>query len=324
MFNLTKEIKLSEKWNKRYKVARSLLFLIFFVVIMWVAHTIIFPSKNFFFSFLNSNSSRNSIKNLEIKEIPNGKEIIFDATSIDDFSKIKTEVVFARAQNKTGGSGKVSVKKSYRSFFYPEGEEIFGNFEAEGLNPQDGKLVSDAQAVYLLNKGKKFPFDNPITFESLGFSWKDVTPIDSEEIQKYEKENLLNINDAHPDGVVLKEEESGDLFYIKNGEKRKITGENLKELYSKNGVILAGKESNKEQSCILENNASFPNIQYCQIEIESISQNIGKDYNFHLSGENFSDIEEIRVTFKKSISVKNLKSSLAKLFGKISGRYSSL
>ena len=129
--NMLNNIKLNPIWEKRYKNARFLVYLIFVLSLAYAAYLVLFPSANFVFSFKNPDSLKNTVadprkENGEL--IRNGQvegdgKMIFDANLVGDFSE--AEVSFTLNGNSSDvGEGTVLARKSFRSFFYPEGDAI--------------------------------------------------------------------------------------------------------------------------------------------------------------------------------------------------------
>ena len=124
-------IKLNNLWEKRYKNTRFLVYLVFAASIFYAGYLVLFPSASFIFSFKNPDSLKNTVADprKETNEpIRNGqtegdKKMVFDSNLVGDFSE--AEVSFTLS-GKSGDieDGNVEIRKSFRSFFYPNGSPV--------------------------------------------------------------------------------------------------------------------------------------------------------------------------------------------------------
>ncbi len=125
------KIKLNPGWERRYKNARFLIYLIFILSITYFSYLVLFPSTNFVFSFKNPDSLKNTIadprkENGELirnGQIEGDEKMIFDTNLVGDFSEAEISFTLTK-KSSIVEDGSVSVRKSFRSFFYPEGEAI--------------------------------------------------------------------------------------------------------------------------------------------------------------------------------------------------------
>jgi len=312
MFNLTKKIKLAPAWEKRYKILRVFVFLFFAAGISWIGYSILFPARHFNFSLAHLNSSKNTLAGFQKSE----NKLIFNTIAVGDFSKAKITVTSKKSAPSLENS-KVFARKSYRAFFYPIGKDI--------SNPSDysiNSLVSLGKSVFIVGQGKKFPIDNPLTFEEAGFKWENVEPANEKDLSQYEKQGLFNIHDAHPNGTVLWSKESGKYFFIQNEKKREIKGEALaKPDLRKKAVPAEEKGLKMKEECLLKKNLFLANRYSCTIPVGKLNFLLGKDYRFEIDTEPGAEISKIDVTLRKTADWKNFITSLSEIKNKVFLKY---
>jgi len=175
----------------------------------------------------------------------------------------------------------------------------------------DGTLITDDESVFIASRNKIFPIDNPTTFESMNFKWENVISANGEEIGIYKKQSLFNIKDAHPDGTVFLNENNNKYFYIENGEKRAIPGENILNSHKK--MIVPVRPA--EYVCEIKKGLFFFDEYKCEAAISETSN--GNYYRFEIRANSGTKIRKISSEFKLSATWNNLISSLSKLKNKI-------
>lgn len=317
-------LKLDPIWQKRYKTAKIFVYLVFVLAIIYAAYLILFPSASFIFSFKNPNSSKNTVvepRNEKGKlilggKMENGNKLIFDTNPLGDFSEV--EIDFTLSNNSADiQSSSISVRRSYRSFFYPEGEKINAP-----ENTDLPSLLSANNSVFIASQGKIWPIADATTFVSMGWNWNDVAISSSEEIGKYEKQKLFTIKNPHPDGTIFSEKETEKYYLIESGEKREIENiENFLPNLKTNPIIADKKGLETKSHCELESAFGFGKKYKCIIPIEEMRNLIGNDFQFEASFGNDVKITNISATFKKSFNLENLKSSISILKNRTAANY---
>ncbi len=194
------KLKLSAIWEKRYKTARFLVYSVFVLALFYAAYLILFPSANFVFSFKNPDSLKNTVADprKESRElIRNGQvsgdeNLVFDANPVGDFSQAEVDFTLS-GKSADIEEGSVTARKSFRSFFYPEGEKItkadipeLFKINNDYYQLKDGtlsKFVSEKAYLtrYATNqasgKDESFLKNYPVSPEFIGF--KDGTLLSS-------------------------------------------------------------------------------------------------------------------------------------------------
>jgi hypothetical protein len=319
-----KKIQLNPVWQKRYKLAKFGVYTVFVLCLFLASYLILFPSASFIFSFKNPDSSKNTVVDprsekgelIRSGKVENGSQLIFDANPLGDFSEVELE--FTLDGNSSDiGNGSVSTRRSYRSFFYPEGEKI-----DYPENTDLPRLLSANNSVFIASQGKIWPIADAITFSSMGWDWNDVVASNSEEIGNYEKQKLFTLKNPHPDGTIFSEKESGKYFLIENGEKREIGNiENFLPFTRTNPIIADEKGLEIKSRCELQSAFGFGKKYKCAIPIQEMRTLVGNDFRFEANFGNEVKITQISATFKKAFNLENLKSSVSILKNRTAANY---
>jgi hypothetical protein len=125
------KIQLDLAWQKRYKIARFLVYVIFVLCLFFASYFILFPSANFVFSFKNPDSLKNTVADprkeagelIKNGQVSGNEKMIFDANLVGDFSKVEVGFTLSGKSSDIEG-GSMIARKSFRSFFYPEGDNL--------------------------------------------------------------------------------------------------------------------------------------------------------------------------------------------------------
>ncbi|HBO16519.1 MAG: hypothetical protein UR69_C0003G0132 [Candidatus Moranbacteria bacterium GW2011_GWE2_35_2-] len=311
--------KLPKNWQQAYQISRIFLVITFLFAGIYLSYKVLLSSQDFNFSFDNPESNKNNLKNFQ----RSNDAITLFASSINDFSEAKIFFENKNFQEKNNEIGSASINKSYQAFFYPQGEDFTKEISASNLNPDNGRLVSSQETVYIIHENQKLPIDSPTTFEAFGYKWSDVVPFDEESLSKYEKGSLININDVHPDGTIFYTTDTNKYFYISKGQKREIKGsKEIIDSYLKNKSSVSVIESaiTNGQSCSLSDDIIFERYN-CQISIEDFVNYPGKDYRIYLDLEKQTQPEQVRIQLGEKITWNNIRNSLSKIKNRIILKY---
>ncbi len=443
LFDLTPKIILKKKDQKKYLYFRAVLFVSAFIFAVFSVFTIIFPTRYFSFSFLNSNSLANTIVNPrdgsgnlpDHGKMSKDSDITFDSSLLGVFSDAK--IIFRLNKKSSDITGeKITVKKSYRAFLYPE-NGLFGfkdgtllknlenyyiisdgklrkfksksmllsmGFNADSFEdvsvddliynalgeditnanvypnnsifksgadyfiltngklvkfisekaylsqysvkqaiektidflqgyPQnenligfaDGSLIAYGESAYVASGNKAFPINNVITFEAMGYKWNDIIMIGGDEMSFYEKEKLLDISGAHPDGTIfLASDNTGQnkWYIIKDKKKYSLPTENIASSWSKIEPIKVSAESLISFSeCSFGEKWFFSKTYSCKMAIDNLQNLLGKDYEFNVIFNEDIKVDIAELQFKKSYTISNLKRFAASVIKNIKNNY---
>ena len=106
MLDLTKEIKLSPAWQKRYSLLRFFVYFLFLATAAYFSYRVLFPSLPFYFFFETPNATKNTIiepripDNVTLKKgAVTGGNLIFDTALSGfkgEFSQVKVNFILEK------------------------------------------------------------------------------------------------------------------------------------------------------------------------------------------------------------------------------------
>ncbi len=212
MFDLTKEIKIDRGWQKKYKILRAIVYLIFLSGIVVVSFKIIFPVKSFDFFFRTAGALKNTVvsprdqKNNFLSEgkLPKDDGLIFDTSLSGDFSKISVTFVLEK-DSEIINNGSVSARKSFQSFFYPKGDP---------MEFKNGSLVKNSENYYIISNGELREFSSLRLIKKMGYNEDSFKEVFSDELKHNDEGDKISSSDVYPDDSLFK---IGDEYYqLKN------------------------------------------------------------------------------------------------------------
>ena len=327
MFDLTKEIKLSEKGEKIYRILRALIYAFSFLGAVYFAYIILFPTAYFTFSFINPNSMKNTIINPRVDndQIPkkgnleSDKEMFFETSLAGGYSKVIAEFVLAEKSDLIS-EGKASIRKSYQSFFYPEGMKIDYNQEADNDGIIDGELVAYGESVYIISQDRSFPINNIKTFVMHGYSWDDLKKVGPDVIADYEKQKLFSLSSPHPNGTILKTD-GGKYYLIRDEKKLPISEKSIGNLPERSPIAVSEGSLEMIEACTIKNHPIWKKVYSCEMPIEKFEDLIGLDFQFKTNFKDDVKLDYINVRFKKEFSFKSLKNTISTILSRTKDNY---
>lgn len=87
-----------------------------------------------------------------------------------------------------------------------------------GKHPDGSLITAEGKGVEYLEDGKKRPIPTPEIFDKQ-FRWEDLVKISLEEWDSYSRGPAV----YYPDGTIIREQNSPDVYVISDGERRKVT-----------------------------------------------------------------------------------------------------
>jgi hypothetical protein len=197
---------------------------------------------------------------------------------------------------------------------YEISSDLIGFFE--------GSLLSYADSIYVVEDGKIFPIDNPLTFSGKDFDWNDVVQASADEIAIYEKEKLFTIANNHPSGTIFTTTEDHLSYLIIGGEKHLLPGENIASSWTNTAPIPVSQNSlDIKSSCQIKKSSLRSNVFECSLSIAEMQQLIGSDYVFSLKPTKETQLDFIHVEFKKDVGFKNLRFTAGEILNRIKNNY---
>lgn len=326
MFDLTKEISLDKKNNILYRRLQIAVYLLAIAAALYLTYLIIFPTQYFSFSFLNPNSTQNTIINPRDKDgnfadrgrISGDTGMIFDAASPGNFSQVKISFTLDK-KSELPNETSLSARKSYQAFFYPDGGTL--DSQNPDVNPElpDGSLVSYGKSVYIISGNSFYPIDSVETFNAAGFNWNDVIPVSSDMIANYEKAKLFTLFSPHPDGTIMSDE-NNNLFLIKDGKKLSISQDSAAKI-KRAPIKVTSSSLDTVEKCQLTKNILSLRTYSCTMPLEKFKNLIGKDYEFRFSSDNDIKLETIEADFETSATLENIRLAIADILTKVKRNY---
>lgn len=221
MFDLTQEIALEPSLQKRYRLFQILLYLLALAAAVFLAYLILFPHKNYNYSFaIPSTSPKNSITQPTI-----GKKLSADGQfGPGDVFTFDTSVygAYSRATINLSLSDDsaplklpvLKVKKSYKAFLFDTGAPV-------GF--RDGSLLMNANKFYIVSDGQLRQFADPAVLTGFGYVPQDFTYVLSDELKYNPAGPSINPGDNYPDDTLFR---IADNYYIlKNGTLEKFVSD---------------------------------------------------------------------------------------------------
>lgn len=216
MIDLTKEIKLDEKSRKLYRRLQTVLYALAVAGTLILSYSIVFPFAYFTFSFLNPNSTKNTVIDPRASDgssADHGKFLsvaptLFDTSLVGNYSKAKIDLVMDKKSGPLE-NGTVSVRKSFQAFLYPDGDPI-------GF--KDGTLVRNNGNFFIISDGRLRQFTSLAVLQALGFSQQAFGEVSVDDLKYNIPGDLITDPKEYPDSSLFKVSED---YYILTGQKLK-------------------------------------------------------------------------------------------------------
>jgi hypothetical protein len=192
------------------------------------------------------------------------------------------------------------------------------------LGFSEGSLIAYGNAAFVVSGKEILPIGDPTIFAASGFSWNDLINVSSDEASLYVRGKIFALDSVHPDGTIFFSSDSGKFYIIKDGKKHLLSGEKAVASWNKRAPIEVSEKSlNISDSCDFQKKTfDFGTASYtCKVSIENIANLPGKDYELKIIPENNIDINQIDISFKKTVSQQGFRQSILNILGKIKGNY---
>ena len=216
MFDLTKNIKLQEDWQKKYNIARAILHFVFVVSVTFIAYRILFPIIPFDFSLDNPNSNKNTlvsprlVQNGEFpkKGIVSAKNsLVFNANPFGSFDNAAINLTVSKNSTNIEGT-KVKINKSYQAFFFPTGTPI-GFKNGTLLTTQNG-------SYYIVSGGMLRKFSAIESILQFGYPKSAFINVSDSDLQYNKRGNDITDSITYPNDTLFA---IGDTYYQLNDGK---------------------------------------------------------------------------------------------------------
>jgi len=327
MFDLTREVKLSEKNEKRYRFFRFLVYAFSLIGAFYLAYIVLFPTAYFTFSFTNPDSTKNNVVRPRLNDgifpdkgnVEGGQEVSFETALVGTYSTAEVEFVLSKKSEELS-FGKVGMKKSYQSFFYPEGEKIDYQKNPDANGILSGDLVDYGGSAYVISENLIYPIDSIETFLMHGYSWSDLKKVSPDVISSYKKQKLFGLSSPHPDGTIFLTD-SGKYYLIKDGKKFLISENFIGNLPQRNPIQVSEKSLEIEEFCELKKHPLWRRSYSCEMSLEKLKSLIGLDFQFRVDFENDVRLDYIKVRFKRKPGATSFSETFSNILRRVKENY---
>ena len=169
--------------------------------------------------------------------------------------------------------------------------------------------------VYVSSEGKARPIDSPQSFLSKGYTWEDVIPVTEEEFLAYAQGETYNARRVHVDGTVFVDTTSEETFFVENGKKRRISGDNIYSQF-KNLPLVVIDAHPETVRCIVQEDV----IGYGCV-LQAPHDGRGMEYQFSFIPSSNGALSSMSLVFDKEINKENLSMFLSNLRSRIMKRF---
>lgn len=196
---------------------------------------------------------------------------------------------------------------------YPLSEDLIGF--------ADGTLISSGISIFIVEGSKIYPVADPVTFESMNFSWDDVIAADGEEMSIYEKDKLFTLSKPHINRTIFTTNDQ-KYYIIDNKSKRELKGQDIIKAYLKNSPIVVDEKSlNTSSMCKITGTSGLLNSYSCEIDLKPFQKIRGNDFEFNADFDSDIRLKSVNVTFEKAANFSNLWLSLSNLKKRTTSNY---
>jgi hypothetical protein len=203
MFDLTREIKISDPYHKTYKIMRMILYVLFLLGAFFVLFRILFPIIVLDFSMNTPNSTKNTLvsprltksdKFPEKRMVPSGEPFVLNANPIGQFSNAIIQFTLDKKE-KSIENVPVKIQKSYQAFFFPTGNPI-------GF--KNGSLLSTADgSYYIVSDGMLRKFINTVVILQLGYPKESFLTVNPDSLKYNETGSDITEANTYPNDTIF-------------------------------------------------------------------------------------------------------------------------
>jgi len=323
---------MENKLGTIYKILRFFIYLIPLAAIVVGDYLIFFPIDIYRFYPDQPNASK-----FEIEKDSEKNEFSFGIFPIRESRFAEVNLNLKNSGLKLCRAESIGLRKTYRAFYSPEGEEIsdVGKlreivFSGNKTKYPNGSLlhVKSTNQVFFISRGQKMLFPGPEIFGAFGFSFDNLTDVDTATIDEFKDAGvgvfLWTI--AHPDGTIFETYPSHRLYVVSGGKKYPIASEELlKEIWPDFFTVAVGDENPGENLTCQPAQRKFSKKFFCRFDLQSLS-GIGRYHFFtakfpsECSVANIHpDYSQVRYISEKSLAT--FKTSMKNIAASVLNRY---
>ncbi|MDR3559633.1 MAG: hypothetical protein P4L62_00510 [Candidatus Pacebacteria bacterium] len=221
MFDLTKEVALESSLRKWYRFLQLMLYLLGLIAAVFLAYLILFPHKNYNYSFsLDPSSSKNSISQPIVDKqlsadgkTEAGNVFGFDASVFGYYSRVTVNLTLNGDSNPLK-SPILNAQKSYKAFLFDVGDPV-------GF--RDGSLLMNNNKFYIVSDNQLRQFSNAVALSGFGYIPQDFIYVPTDELKYNPIGPVIATADSYPDDTIFR---IADNYYIlKNGTLEKFVSD---------------------------------------------------------------------------------------------------
>lgn len=315
-----------------YKTLRFFIYLIPFLAIIIGSYLIFFPIDIYRFYSDNPNASK-----FEFEKDLKKNELSFGIFPVRESRFAEVSLNLKNSDSKPCSAELISLRKTYKAFLFPEGEEITDTGKLREIIFSDNKTkypngsllhVKSTNQVFFISRGQKMLFPGPEIFEAFGFSFDNLTDVDMATIDEFKDADvgvfLWTI--AHPDGTIFETYPSHRLYVVHDGKKYPIASkELLKEVWLDFYTIAVSDENSDENLTCQPVQRRFSKKLFCRFDLQSLP-GIGRYYLFTAkfplkcpAADIHPDDSQVRYISEKSSAA--FKTSLKTIAASVLNRY---
>jgi hypothetical protein len=211
---------LPKKWQRIAIGSRIALLLVFIAVATYISYAILFPSRTFEFFFRTPGAMKNTLVeprningDIDKGNISANEISYFNTNLVGDFSHATVYLKLEKKSNQLD-SGSINVRKSFRAFFFPQGED---------MPFPDGTLLSVDNSYFIVSQGKLREFKNSQIMQTLGFSSQMFAEVLLQSLKTTPPGEEI-VQAQYPEGTYFFIDE--DYYQLTEGSLKKFVSEN--------------------------------------------------------------------------------------------------
>lgn len=201
MLDITKDIVLPKKWQRRYALLRITTWIVFLILAIYAGHQILFPPRVLNFNVnplrLNRNTMTEPILTsgvpFERGKVPAGNTMQFSGDAIGEYSDIIV-TISTDAKSKTIANDSIAVRKSYQAYLFPTGRP---------LGFKDGSLVTTNNEYFIISNGKKRKFASQEIIQKLGYQKNAFQAVTEADLKNNDEGDVIT-QATYPDNALFK------------------------------------------------------------------------------------------------------------------------
>ena len=321
--------QLSSPWNTRYRIAHTILVLAFLFTGVYFLFLILFPSQSFVFDFKDPLAGKNTLidprtltgESLARGNLSSNAPLLIDAAlAYSEYSTLNIDIAPDKKVNFS--TGIVTVQKSYRAFFLPDGDPIT-EMDTSAQKIHSGSLLSFVNGVFLIDGKFVRPIGDAVTFKNLGYTWDDIVPASEEDMGAYEKGKMVTLDNLHPEGTVFYDSDTKHYYLIRDNQKHLITNDAVAQSYLKgtHPILISEQSLTTQESCNLAIHGLIFKDYRCTVPINTLKNLQGDSYRLSVQFDTTTSLQSMNVTFNNTINTSNMRSMISQIKQRILSQY---